>query len=350
MTTLPKLRTLYNNPEIGLTGKKAFERNLNTRNIKYKQEHIDQLFQEPALALHRPAPKLFNRRKYYVPGKNHTWGSDLILLPATEMENGYKYFIIVIDLFTRYLWVRPLKDAKSETVTKAFEDIFISAGTHPMFIQTDRGSEYKGSTKKLFEELGLTHYFSNNSTKQPHSERVARTLKNRIKLYQDTHSTHKFIDKLQDIVKGYNNSYHTSIKMTPKEATEGKNQELVYTNLYSKYSESIPSKPKYKEGDIVRTSVDKSIFAKETVWKWSEEKFRIVKVQHTTPPTYKLEDLKGEEIIGSFYEPELQLTSIDEDVQDVTVLKRRTVRKQKQVQVRYADGTEAWIKAEDLMS
>ena len=64
--------------------------------------------------------------------------------------------------------------------------------------------------------------------------------------------------------------------------------------------------PKFKVGDHVRISKYKNIFAKGYAPNWSEEIFVFQKVRNTVPWTYVINDLNDEEIIGSFYEKELQ--------------------------------------------
>ena len=67
--------------------------------------------------------------------------------------------------------------------------------------------------------------------------------------------------------------------------------------------------PKLKIGDQVRISKHKNIFAKGYMPNWSEEIFIISKIKNTVPWTYVINDLNGEEIIGTFYEKELQKTN-----------------------------------------
>ena len=68
----------------------------------------------------------------------------------------------------------------------------------------------------------------------------------------------------------------------------------------------------FKIGDHVRISKYKNIFAKGYTPNWSEEVFVIKKVKNTVPWTYVINDLNGEEIIGTFYEKELQKTNQQE--------------------------------------
>ena len=117
-------------------------------------------------------------------------------------------------------------------------------------------------------------------------------------------SKNMYIDKLDDIVKKYNNTYHTSIKMKPVD---------VKGNTYIDFKKEVNDKSrKFKVGDQVRISKYKNIFAKGYMPNWSEEIFIIKKIKNTVPWTYVLNDLNGEEIIGTFYENELQKTKQNE--------------------------------------
>ena len=114
-------------------------------------------------------------------------------------------------------------------------------------------------------------------------------------------SKNVYIDKLDDTVKKYNNTYHKSIKMKPVDVKDN-----TYINFKK---ESDDKNPIFKVGDHVRISKYKNIFAREYVPNWSEEIFIIKKIKNTVPWTYVINDLNGEEIIGTFYENELQGTS-----------------------------------------
>ena len=110
-----------------------------------------------------------------------------------------------------------------------------------------------------------------------------------------------YIDKLDDIVKECNNKYHTSIKMKSIDVKD---------NTYVDFKKEINNKDhKFKVGDYIRISKYKNIFAKGNMSNCSEELFLIEKVKNTVPWTYVINDLNGEEIIGTFYEKELQGTN-----------------------------------------
>ena len=85
---------------------------------------------------------------------------------------------------------------------------------------------------------------------------------------------------------------------------------VVYKNLYGDLIYSKPKEPKFSVGDTVRISKYKrKVFDKGYEANWTEEVFKITQILNTLPITYRLADLKGEEIEGSFYEEEMQKTS-----------------------------------------
>ena len=116
------------------------------------------------------------------------------------------------------------------------------------------------------------------------------------------------MDVLPELVEDYNNTVHSSIKMTPIEASKKKNELTVWRNLYPDRYKIQPTTPKFSVGDKVRITKEKDVFEKGYTTKWKEEIFKIKEIQNTNPVTYKLQDLDDEEIKGTFYEPELQKT------------------------------------------
>ena len=137
-------------------------------------------------------------------------------------------------------------------------------------------------------------YSTHNEGKFVVIERFIRTLKNTIHKYMTTISKNVHIDKLGDIVKKYNNTYHASIQMKPVD---------VKNNTYIDFKKEVNDKdPKFKIGDHVRILKQKNIFAKGYMSNWPEEIFVVSKIKSTVPWTYVISDVNGEKSIGSFYE------------------------------------------------
>ena len=118
-------------------------------------------------------------------------------------------------------------------------------------------------------------------------------------------------DVLDDVVNEYNNTKHNTIKMKPKDvkidttkSSAIARNNRVYIDEYNKKS------ARFNVSDRVRISKFKNIFAKEYTPNWSREVFIVDKINDAIPYTYNLKDLNGEEIIGSFYDRELQKTKL----------------------------------------
>ena len=103
-----------------------------------------------------------------------------------------------------------------------------------------------------------------------------------------------YIDKLDDIVNKYSNTYHNTMKMKPDDVN--------LSTYIDSGKENIENYPKFNFGDHVRISKCKNIFAKGFVPNWSEEVFVIKKVRNTGPWTYAVSDFNGEEVAGTLYE------------------------------------------------
>ena len=166
----------------------------------------------------------------------------------------------------------------------------------------DKGSEfYNAYLKKWLPDNDIVIYSTHNEGKSVVAERFIRTLKSKIYKYMTSISKNVYIDKLDDIVYEYNNTCHTTIKMKPID------------NTYINADKEINNKdPKFKVSDRVRISKYKNIFAKGYMPNSSEEVFIIKKAKNTIPWIYAINDLNGEEIIGTFYEKELQKTNQEE--------------------------------------
>ena len=145
-------------------------------------------------------------------------------------------------------------------------------------------------------------YSTFNEGKSVVAERFIRKLKN--KLYKHMTATGKnvYYDVLDDVVNEYNNAKHNTIKMKPNGVKNDNNR--VYIDEYNK------KRARFNVNDRVRISKFKNIFAKGYTPNWSKEIFVVNKINGTVPWTYSLKDLNGEEIIGSFYERELQKTKL----------------------------------------
>ena len=221
-----------------------------------------------------------------------------------------------------------------------FQSILKQSNRKPNKIWVDKGSEfYNASFKKWLQDDDIIMYSTNNEGKSVVAERFIRTLKSKIYKYMTSISKNVYIDKLDDIVNEYNNTYHTTIKMKPIDV---KDNTFINTD-----KETNDKDLKFKVGDRVKISKYKNIFAKGYTPNWSEEISVIKKVKNTVPWTYVINDLNGEEIIGTFYEKELQKTS-QEEFRIEKVIKRKGDKMYVKWKG-YDNSFNSWIDKKDLI-
>ena len=181
------------------------------------------------------------------------------------------------------------------TITKAFQKILKESNRDPNKLRVDQGSEFSSrSMKSWLEKNAIKMYSTHNERKSVVAERFIRTLKNKIHRHITSVSKNMYIDKSDDIVNKYNNTYYSTIKLKAVD---------VKSNTFINSGKEINNKdPKFKIGHIVRISKYKNIFAEGYVPSWSEEGLVIKKVKNTVPWTYVTSYVYGEETVGTFYE------------------------------------------------
>lgn len=319
------------------------------------------LTKHDAYTLHKPIRKKFSRLYYNVYGIDHVWEADLIVLTSLKSYNdNYSYLLVVIDVLSKYSFVVPLRDKTSAEVIKGFEKILNNSKNRcPFMLQTDRGKEF---TNKEFQKF-LKHrdikfrVAQNPDVKAAVVERFNRTLKEKMFRYFTYKNTKRYIDVLQQLVDGYNNSIHTTIKMKPASVTLY-NAEEARQNMIEKAmkNQARRTKAKFKVNQYVRISRERHVFEKGYEKGWSEEIFKIVKVKHRQQLfIYELCDLEGEKIEGFFYPEELSLVHKERLLEQAhkinEVLKTRGKGAKKEFFVSwvgYPDKFNSWISASDL--
>ena len=250
-----------------------------------------------------------------------------------------------------YGWIEPLKYKKTESVSLAFDHIFKKSKRKPKKLWTNKGSEFISKHFKDFlKKHSIILYHSQNEEKSSIVERWNKTMKNKMwKMFTANNNT-VYWNKLDKLVDDYNNSYHSSIKMSPTEASKKENEKQVFTNLYEDEIYLKPKKPKFSIGDKVRLSKYKRrIFDKGYTPNWTEEVFVIDKVILTKPVTYHVVDLLGEKVEGSFYEKELQKAK-QQTFRIEKVVRRDNKKKKALVKWKgYSDKFNSWVSFKDLV-
>ena len=144
-------------------------------------------------------------------------------------------------------------------------------------------------------------------------KRFNRTLKTRMWKYFTAKNTRVYIDILQDIVHGYNNSFHRSIGRAPASVSilsVGQVRRKLYGNSWTKPIRVL----KFKLGDQVRISESRRTFKKGYLPSWTQESFTVTKIIPRVPSVYQLRDYADDEIEGLFYVEELQKVHKSDDI------------------------------------
>lgn len=282
---------------------------------KYKigRQRIRQfLNNEDSYSLYKPIRKTFPRSKVIVNTIDSMWDGDLADVSNIASHNdGYKFLLVLIDIFSRYLFIVPLKNKHHQNIVDGLKLVF-QKRRKPNTLRTDKGSEFKNRWVKAFlKKEGIHAIYTQNETKANYAERVIRTMKNLMYRYFMKNRTYRFINILQDLVKSYNKRPHRSL------------------------GGNAPANVNKENADEIRLESYLSL--------WTEEFFKVnERYKRGQIPVYKLKDLAGDPIEGTFYESELQKVIKSEDVsyRVEKILKRRRHGKTQEVYVKW----EGWPK------
>ncbi len=264
------------------------------------------LARQDTYTLHRNARKRFKRNKTRTAGIDVHWQTDLADMKSIKRHNsGYTFIVVCIDVLSRFAFAEPVKKKTPEQVGDAIVKMIKTSGRKPWFLMSDRGREYTGKVfKDRMESLDIQHWYASSpDVKCAIVERYMRTLKSRLWRYFTRHKTLRYVDVLQDLVKSINNSHHRTIGCAPAKVDRN-NQHIIWERLFGEDD----TKPRYrfKQGDLVRITKEKSQLHKGYLPNYTTEVFQISQVlKNRKPATYRVCDLNGEDIEGIFYNEEL---------------------------------------------
>ena len=310
---------------------------------------------QPTYTLHRPAKRHYPTRQYMVHAVDEQWQADLCdMNQLAKFNNGYRYILTIIDILSRYGWARPLKTKTGPEVARAFQYVFNHSKRIPQRIQTDQGKEFENrSMHALMQKYHIELFSIKSVYKAALVERWNRTLKEQIWKYFTAWNTHKWIDKLQQLVDNYNHRVHRVIKEKPANVNP-KNAMIIWDRIHHGSAKQ-PRKPTklLQVGARVRLSKVKSIFAKGYLPNWTEEEFFIDKVNTKyQPTTYKVCDYHGNVVEGSFYRQELQPVERTNEkyiIDHIVRQRRQGGKKCYLVHWRgYPSSMDSWVKQEDI--
>ena len=170
------------------------------------------LMKQDAYTLHKPVRRNFKRNRVIVGGIDKKWQMDLADMQSMQKFNdGYRYLLVCIDVFSKYAWVVPLKNKTGPSLVNAFK-VTLSSGRKPEKIMTDQGTEFLNHHfRALMQNEDIELYNTYNETKASIVERLIRTLKTKMWRYFTANKTMRYIDILPDLVYSYNFSVHRTL-------------------------------------------------------------------------------------------------------------------------------------------
>lgn len=301
---------------------------------KYKigRQKIKQfLNNEDAYSLYKPIRKTFPRSKVVVNTIDSMWDGDLADVSNIASHNdGYKFLLVLIDIFSRFLFIVPLKNKQNQTIIEGLKSVF-QKGRKPHTLRTDKGSEFKNRWVKTFlHKQGITVIYTQNETKANYAERVIRTMKNLMYRYFMKERTYRYVNVLQDLVNSYNKRPHRSLgSNAPADVNEDNANEIRLDAFLAGQKKTKPDKKinekddskkpnkllkkrtkpvfKFKIGYNVRISQLKHTFQRDYQQKWTGEFFKVsARYKRGGIPVYNVKDLDDDPVEGTFYESELQ--------------------------------------------
>lgn len=290
--------------------------------------------------LHKPARKTFPRRKIISLFKDDLWQADLLDIQSYSKYNkGFKFILIVIDTYTKYVWVKALKNKSAKHVTQGMLNILKK--NHPKLLQTDNGTEfYNKQFQDLMRKYNIKHYSTYSGIKAAIAERVIRTIKSIMYKQFTATGTYNWYSSISKLIHNYNNTKHRTIKCTPYEA---RRKSIPLPLLKTKNN----LKPKFKIDDIVRISKNKCTFNKGYKPQWSTELFTVSKIFPSDPITYSIKDSQNNVVLGRFYNQELLKT----DFPNIYLIERIIKRKNNNFFVKWLgfdSSHNSWISSEDI--
>src|SRR5215510_9206841 len=145
-----------------------------------------------------------------------------------KFNDNYNYLLTIIDVFSKYVHLIPLKSKTGPAVTSAFLSVFKDLKysrplrRRPLWVRTDKGKEFinKHFQTMLKREKIQFQVCKNPDVKCTIVERVQRTLREKIYKYFTANNTYRFIDVLSQVVSSYNNAVHSSIGMAPSQVKD----------------------------------------------------------------------------------------------------------------------------------
>lgn len=295
------LRRLYYDPEVGYTSATRLLQVAKSRGIDVKLKQVRAFLAKQQVAqIHQTTHREREYLHIVSPNLDERWQADLIEFPKLSKDNnGHRYILTIVDVYSRYAWCIPLKDKQGKTVADALEELF-QKGRRPLSSFTsDSGSEFANKhVKRLLKRYNVRQYTSQTGDHERLGmiERFNRTLKTYLARYFTATNATTWVNVLPSFVRNYNSQKHRMTGRAPKDVVKDSIANPTEQNL-----EAIGKFESFRIGDVVRVRLDSNIFTKGYVPRFTKKTYIVGGVQGYS---YELYDMKGnrQQTLRKWYE------------------------------------------------
>ena len=242
--------------------------------------------------------KQVNKKNGFIVGYDGEYMADLLDMSKYNRSNsGYKWILIVVDLFTRRGYAFPLKNKTPSEVSRGFSSIIDDV----KILTTDNGNEFKGPFKTMLNESNIIHLTNDIGDHKALGviDNFSKRVKNALHKYFSYTGKVKYIDYLPIFITNYNNTPHSGIlDLKPNDVMRGDNKYFIGSlNDNKKKVNSLKMNKGLNIGDNVRTKIKKNLFDKGYSAKWSGNVFKVVDVDHDKVKLNDGRELKNKNVL-----------------------------------------------------
>lgn len=300
-------------------------------------------------------PTKFKRRRFYFNGPGHTLCADVAYLNEFS-QNGYKFLLFMMDCFSRFLYIFPLKTLKQSQVVPCIESLISGSIYSYTFLFHDEGKEfYNSGISKILKKYKIVQYSTKSAIKCSIVERCIKTMKRMFSKYVIEYNDNNFLDNLESFVLKYNLTPHNGLLgECPLDVFTSHNDKFINNlklGINRKHFKTLKTfRKELQRGQVVRISCRKKQFWRAVYIQNTPELFSIEDIKTTLPKVYILKDLTGKVLEGIFYREEL-IPVTHKNLYAVKILKKR--KKNRKVQflvewVNYPSSENEWINQDQL--
>jgi hypothetical protein len=318
---------------LGFVSKDKLKKVLKKRGIDVSNKELDEFYKNSALA--QQNKKIRVKRYKKISGPYNSYQIDILVMPTRlkTANKGYSKMLVCVNIISRKAYAYPLKSNKMQNILEAYRN-FLEDAEEVVMVQGDNEFNNKlfldynnNNNVVVLTDVAKDDHMTNKGNKLGIIDAFVKTLKRRIRLYMEAYDTNKYVDALDDLLDGYNETPHSSLPkdVSPNEAHKDKVIQTEVQNENARVNVDVEADVKVKVGDNVRVAEVKGTFEKE---KGTFSK-QIYTVDERIGNRYKIEGKRR------LYKP-YELLVVDKDKVEGNVLDKNIARSKKKYGIKKA--------------